>query len=69
MNHQVVPAGETEIWTDRIQVPPLPPSFLMGCSIIDINYNLEVKKKNPCITHVVFFCDNKNYYCFTVKQN
>lgn len=54
MNHQVVPAGETEIWTDRIQVPPLPPSFLMGCSIIDINYNLEVKK-NPCITHVVFF--------------
>lgn len=64
MNHQVVPAGETEIWTDRIQVPPLPPSFLMGCSIIDINYNLEVKK-----IHVVFFCDNKNYYCFTVKQN
>lgn len=44
MNHQVVPAGETEIWTDRIQVPPLPPSFLMGCSIIDINYNLEVNK-------------------------
>lgn len=44
MNHQVVPAGETEIWADRIQVPPLPPSFLMGCSIIDINYNLEVKK-------------------------
>lgn len=54
MNHQVVPAGETEIWADRIQLPPLPPSFLMGCSIIDINYNLEVKKK-PCITHVVFF--------------
>lgn len=67
MNHQVVPAGETEIWADRIQLPPLPPSFLMGCSIIDINYNLEVKKK-PCITHVVIFCDNKNYYCFTVKQ-
>lgn len=42
MNHQVVPAGETEIWADRIQVPPLPPSFLMGCSIIDINYNLEL---------------------------
>lgn len=49
MNHQVVPAGETETWADRIQLPPLPPSFLMGCSIIDINYNLEVKK-----THALY---------------
>lgn len=54
MNHQVVPAGETEIWADRIQLPPLPPSFLMGCSIIDINYNLEVKKNNMHYTCGLF---------------
>lgn len=55
MNHQVVPAGETEILTDRIQVPPLPPSFLMGCSIIDINYNLEVKKNIHALHMWSFF--------------
>lgn len=55
MNHQVVPAGVTEIWADRIQVPPLPPSFLMGCSIIDINYNLEVKKNIHALHMWSFF--------------
>lgn len=55
MNHQVVPAGETEIWADRIQLPPLPPSFLMGCSIIDINYNLEVKKNIHALHMWSFF--------------
>lgn len=41
--HQDVQPGETETWTgDRLMIPPLPPSFLVGCSIIDINYYLEL---------------------------
>lgn len=45
MVHQDVQPGETETWTgDRLMIPPLPPSFLVGCKIIDINYYLEVIK-------------------------
>ncbi|XP_065942642.1 arrestin domain-containing protein 17 isoform X5 [Magallana gigas] len=41
--HQDVQPGETETWTgDRLMIPPLPPSFLVGCRIIDINYYLEL---------------------------
>lgn len=69
MNHQIVPSGETEIWSDQIQVPSLPPSFLVGCSIIDINYYLEVKKNIHALHMWSVFCDNRNYMYFTVNQN
>jgi hypothetical protein len=38
-----IPAGETDVWEDeKIVIPPLPPSCLNGCSIIDVKYTLEV---------------------------
>lgn len=54
IGHQDIHPGETENWSgDRLVIPPLPPSYLVGCSIIDINYYLEVNKylyiNNNCI--------------------
>lgn len=41
--HDTVLPGDSEVWSASLtQIPPLPPSFLVGCSIIDINYVLEV---------------------------
>ncbi|XP_062620954.1 arrestin domain-containing protein 3-like isoform X2 [Saccostrea cucullata] len=41
--HQDIQPGETETWSgDRLVIPPLPPSFLVGCQIIDINYYFEL---------------------------
>jgi hypothetical protein len=35
--------GATENWSGgRLVIPPVPPSFLEGCSFIDINYYVEV---------------------------
>ncbi|KAK3585316.1 hypothetical protein CHS0354_040265 [Potamilus streckersoni] len=35
--------GDTDIWNGELfQVPPLPPSYLIGCDIIDVRYILEV---------------------------
>ncbi|KAK3583548.1 hypothetical protein CHS0354_026133 [Potamilus streckersoni] len=39
-----IPEGGSEIWSgERILIPPLPPSFLRGCSIITIDYYLMLK--------------------------
>ncbi|XP_061179230.1 arrestin domain-containing protein 3-like [Saccostrea echinata] len=41
--YQDVQPGETEIWSGgRLVIPPLPPSFLEGCRIIDLNYYFEL---------------------------
>ncbi|XP_056022796.1 arrestin domain-containing protein 17-like isoform X2 [Ostrea edulis] len=43
VNHPDIQPGDTENWSgDRLVIPPLPPSFLVGCRIIDINYCLEL---------------------------
>ncbi|XP_022332250.1 arrestin domain-containing protein 17-like [Crassostrea virginica] len=43
VTHPDLQPGETETWSgDRLVLPPLPPSFLVGCRIIDINYYLEL---------------------------
>ena len=35
--------GDTDVWMcDQLVVPPLPPSYLHGCGIIDVKYTLEV---------------------------
>lgn len=40
----VEPHG-TSSWTQVLKVPPLPPSNLNNCSIIDLDYDLKVKAK------------------------
>lgn len=36
-------AGKTEMWTgERLIIPSVPPSYLIGCDIIEISYVLEV---------------------------
>lgn len=37
-------AGKTEMWTgERLIIPSVPPSYLIGCDIIEISYVLELK--------------------------
>ncbi|XP_041372265.1 arrestin domain-containing protein 3-like [Gigantopelta aegis] len=44
MKHGQVPAGETDLWEgEKMVIPPLPPSFLLGCNIIDIKYTIELR--------------------------
>ncbi|XP_053405767.1 arrestin domain-containing protein 3-like isoform X2 [Mercenaria mercenaria] len=43
LQHGGIPAGGSDIWSgERIQVPPLPPSYLPYCSIIEIDYYVEL---------------------------
>ncbi|KAL5005445.1 hypothetical protein ScPMuIL_018901 [Solemya velum] len=38
-----IAAGGSDYWTgERLVIPPLPPSYLAGCQIIDIQYILEL---------------------------
>ena len=35
--------GDTDVWmSDQLVVPAIPPSYLHGCGIIDVEYTLEV---------------------------
>ncbi|BFZ01767.1 hypothetical protein BsWGS_04806 [Bradybaena similaris] len=36
-----IPRGKNYVWKDRMQVPPLPPSHLKGCKLIDCKYILQ----------------------------
>ncbi|XP_076465647.1 arrestin domain-containing protein 3-like [Babylonia areolata] len=39
-----IPAGVTDHWEEeKMVIPPLPPSRLNGCSIIDVKYTLELR--------------------------
>ncbi|CAG4944142.1 unnamed protein product [Parnassius apollo] len=38
-----VPAGSTNHWNITMEVPPLPPSNLVNCSIIDLDYDLKAE--------------------------
>ncbi|XP_062579348.1 arrestin domain-containing protein 3-like [Saccostrea cucullata] len=40
--YQDIRPGDTETWSGRLIVPPLPPSHLQGCRIIDPTYYLEL---------------------------
>ncbi|KAK2818902.1 hypothetical protein Q5P01_024463 [Channa striata] len=42
-----VKAGKHAEWREQIIVPPLPQSGLVGCSLIDIDYFLQVSLKSP----------------------
>ncbi|XP_011415521.3 arrestin domain-containing protein 17 [Magallana gigas] len=44
ISHGSLPRGATSTWTGQgIPLPALPPSFLFGCNIIDIQYKLELR--------------------------
>ncbi|XP_042364634.1 arrestin domain-containing protein 1b [Plectropomus leopardus] len=42
-----VKAGKHAEWREQIIVPPLPQSALTGCSLIDIDYFIQVSLKSP----------------------
>ncbi|XP_061657871.1 arrestin domain-containing protein 1b [Syngnathoides biaculeatus] len=42
-----VKAGKHAEWREQIIVPPLPQSVLTGCSLIDIDYFIQVALKSP----------------------
>ncbi|XP_070845500.1 arrestin domain-containing protein 1b [Chaetodon trifascialis] len=42
-----VKAGKHAEWREQIIVPPLPQSALAGCSLIDIDYFIQVSLKSP----------------------
>lgn len=42
-----VKAGKHAEWKEQIIVPPLPQSALAGCSLIDIDYFIQVSLKSP----------------------
>ncbi|KAJ8303884.1 hypothetical protein KUTeg_017467, partial [Tegillarca granosa] len=42
LTHPTLEEGGSDIWSgERMAIPPVPPSFLVGCNIIDISYILE----------------------------
>lgn len=38
-----VGASESRTWTQQLEIPPLPPSSLLNCGIIDLDYQLHVE--------------------------
>lgn len=38
-----VEAGNSQTWNQSIQIPPLPPSNLVNCGIIDVDYDIKVE--------------------------
>jgi hypothetical protein len=40
-----VEENNSKTWAARLTVPPLPPSKLPHCSIIDVDYRLEVSAR------------------------
>ncbi|XP_066994415.1 arrestin domain-containing protein 17 [Anabrus simplex] len=40
-----VAAGGSQTWTEHLVIPPLPPSNLQNCNIIDLEYDLKVEAK------------------------
>ncbi|XP_061172552.1 arrestin domain-containing protein 17-like [Saccostrea echinata] len=43
IQHQDLAPGQSDVWSgDRFVIPPLAPSYLGGCSIIDIKYSIKL---------------------------
>lgn len=38
-----VEAHDSKNWQQNIEIPPLPPSNLINCGIIDLDYDLKVR--------------------------
>ena len=35
--------GDVTVWQETLHIPPIPPTGLCRCRLIDINYELQVK--------------------------
>nr|XP_022329069.1 arrestin domain-containing protein 3-like [Crassostrea virginica] len=43
IQHQTLMPGDSDVWGgDRFIIPPLPPSYLSGCNIIDVRYLVKL---------------------------
>jgi len=43
VQHGPIEPHSTDVWEgDKLFIPPIPPSYLMNCNIINIDYTLEV---------------------------
>ena len=62
-----MPGHDDEFDEERILIPPLPPSHLKGCNLIDVAYNVEVCGSG--IHFFFFFVNNQinNLYCNIFK--
>lgn len=52
------PAGSTKNWTLTMEVPPIPPSNLVNCNIIDLDYDFKVE----CVVSGMHFNMNGKKY-------
>ncbi|XP_039758552.1 arrestin domain-containing protein 17 [Pararge aegeria] len=43
MQEGPVPSGTTKHWNLNLEIPPIPPSNLVNCSIIDLDYDIKVE--------------------------
>ncbi|XP_059176261.1 arrestin domain-containing protein 3-like isoform X2 [Physella acuta] len=44
LHHGALSPGKTDCWEEeQFVIPPLPPSFMIGCSIMDVKYTLELR--------------------------
>lgn len=49
------PAGTTKHWNLSMEVPPIPPSNLVNCNIIDLDYDLKVSPYKDCSLILMYF--------------
>ena len=43
VKHGKIDGGGTDVWrSEKLHIPPVPPSYLQGCNIIDIRYYATV---------------------------
>ncbi|KAL4233469.1 Arrestin domain-containing protein 1 [Mactra antiquata] len=49
LHHNQVELGASDIWNgEKLRIPAVPPSYLAGCSIIDIQYYIEIRVYLHC---------------------
>ena len=47
LRHDKIEGGGKDAWrSEKLFIPPVPPSYLLGCSIIDIRYLAMVRRIN-----------------------
>ncbi|KAL4219676.1 hypothetical protein ACF0H5_022248 [Mactra antiquata] len=48
LRHSRVAAGGSDLWNgEKLRIPPLAPSYLPGCNIMDLNYYLKITVQLP----------------------
>lgn len=62
-----VEAHGSNTWLKNVDIPPLPPSNLANCGIIDLDYDLKVGFKN--IAHISILERLSDHYFSTHRLN